>query len=93
MSSGSNKLIRVFGIAFGLAAVVGSVVGQGILRTPGVVAEATCSPVVIIAIWIAGAVVALISAFAFAELGASGKELECLQHLCCCLPSSGIFPC
>jgi APA family basic amino acid/polyamine antiporter len=37
MSSGSNKLLRVFGIAFGLAAVVGGVVGQGILRTPGVV--------------------------------------------------------
>jgi hypothetical protein len=33
MSSGSNKLLRVFGIAFGLAAVVGGVVGQGILRT------------------------------------------------------------
>lgn len=71
MSSGSNKLLRVFGIAFGLAAVVGSVVGQGILRTPGVVAEATGSPVVIMVIWIAGAVVALISAFAFAELGAA----------------------
>ena len=41
MSSGSNKLLRVFGIAFGLAAVVGGVVGQGILRTPGVAAEAT----------------------------------------------------
>jgi len=71
MSSGSNKLLRAFGVAFGLAAVVGSVVGQGILRTPGVVAEATASPAVIMAIWIAGAVVAIISAFAFAELGAA----------------------
>lgn len=71
MSSGPNKLLRVFGVAFGLAAVVGSVVGQGILRTPGVVAEATASPIVIMAIWIVGAVVALISAFAFAELGAA----------------------
>ena len=71
MSSGSNKLLRVFGIAFGLAAVVGSVIGQGILRTPGVVAEATDSLLVIMAIWVAGAVVAMISAFAFAELGAA----------------------
>jgi APA family basic amino acid/polyamine antiporter len=71
MSSGSNKLLRVFGIAFGLAAVVGGVVGQGILRTPGVVAEATGSPIVIMAIWVAGAAVAMISAFAFAELGAA----------------------
>jgi APA family basic amino acid/polyamine antiporter len=71
MSSGSNKLLRVFGIAFGLAAVVGGVVGQGILRTPGVAAEATGSPIVIMAIWVAGAAVAMISAFAFAELGAA----------------------
>lgn len=71
MSFSSNKLLRVFGIAFGLAAVVGSVVGQGILRTPGVVAEATGSPAVILAIWIAGALIAVISAFAFAELGAA----------------------
>ncbi|MFN2098592.1 APC family permease [Altererythrobacter sp. MF3-039] len=71
MSSGSNKLLRVLGLAFGLAAVVGSIVGQGILRTPGIVAEATSSPAVIIAIWVTGAMVAIISASAFAELGAA----------------------
>jgi APA family basic amino acid/polyamine antiporter len=71
MSSGSNKLLRVLGLAFGIAAVVGSVIGQGILRTPGIVAEATGSPAVIIAIWVVGAVIAIISAFAFAELGAA----------------------
>ncbi len=71
MTQSRNRLLRVLGLAFGLAAVVGSVIGQGILRTPGIVAEATGSPVVIIAIWIAGAVVAIISASAFAELGAA----------------------
>jgi APA family basic amino acid/polyamine antiporter len=71
MSSGSNKLLRVLGVAFGLAAVVGSVIGQGILRAPGIVAEATTSPAIIILMWVAGAVIAVISAFAFAELGAA----------------------
>lgn len=66
-----NHLLRVLGIAFGLAAVVGSVIGQGILRSPSIVAEASGSGVVIIALWALGAGIALISAFPFAELGAA----------------------
>lgn len=64
-------MLRVLGLAFGLAAVVGSVIGQGILRSPGVVAEATGSGAVIIALWVAGALIALLSALPYAELGAA----------------------
>jgi APA family basic amino acid/polyamine antiporter len=67
----TNHLLRVLGIAFGLAAVVGSVVGQGILRSPSIVAEASGSPAVLIGLWALGAGVALVSATAFAELGAA----------------------
>ena len=35
-----GKLLRVLGLGFGLAVVVGGVVGQGILRGPGIVAAA-----------------------------------------------------
>lgn len=66
-----GQLLRVLGLAFGLAAVVGSVVGQGILRSPGVVAQATSDPLIITALWIAGALITLLSAFAYAELGAA----------------------
>ncbi|MFZ9395160.1 MAG: APC family permease [Erythrobacter sp.] len=66
-----GELLRVLGLAFGLAAVVGSVIGQGILRSPGVVAEATGSATVIIALWVAGALVAMLSALPYAELGAA----------------------
>jgi len=69
--SGSNHLLRVLGLVFGLAAVVGSVIGQGILRSPGVVAEATGSGAVIIGLWIAGALISCLNAFAYAELGAA----------------------
>ena len=71
MRQGSNQLLRVLGMAFGYAAVVGAVVGQGILRSPGIVAEASGSVWVIIALWLAGALVALISALPFAELVAA----------------------
>lgn len=66
-----NHLLRVLGLAFGLAAVVGSVIGQGILRSPSIVAEASGSPAVLIGLWALGAGAALISAFAYAELGAA----------------------
>lgn len=67
----SGHLLRILGVGFGLAAVVGSMVGQGILRTPGMVAGAVHTPVLIIACWVLGAVIAAISAFAYIELGAA----------------------
>ena len=66
-----EQLLRVLGLAFGVAAVVGAVVGQGILRSPGEIAQASGSPALIISLWIGGGLVALVSAFAFAELGTS----------------------
>ncbi|KLE33815.1 APC family permease [Aurantiacibacter luteus] len=66
-----GHLLRVLGVVFGLAAVVGSVIGQGILRSPGVVAEATGSETLIVALWIAGALLNCLLALGFAELGAA----------------------
>jgi APA family basic amino acid/polyamine antiporter len=67
----AGELLRILGIGFGLAVVVGGVVGQGIMRTPGIVAGAIPSPALIIGIWILGGVIILIDACATVELGAS----------------------
>ncbi len=64
-------LLRVLGLAFGVAAVVGGVVGQGILRAPGEVAEGIPYAELILAIWALGAVVTAIDAMSIAELGSS----------------------
>jgi APA family basic amino acid/polyamine antiporter len=48
--------------------VVGGMVGQGILRTPGIIAGAVHSPELILALWAMGALLAGISAFAYVEL-------------------------
>src|SRR5678815_447383 len=66
-----RKLLRILRVGFGLAAVVGSMVGQGILRTPGIVAGAVHAPGMILALWFLGAVFAAISSLAFMELGTS----------------------
>lgn len=66
-----GHLLRILGLAFGLAVVVGGVVGQGILRTPGIVAGAVPDPTLILALWALGGIVILIDACSWAELGAS----------------------
>ena len=66
-----GQLLRVLGLGFGIAVVVGGVVGQGILRTPGIVAGALHDPVWILAAWAAVGLFTLIDAFALVELGAS----------------------
>ncbi|WP_194745060.1 APC family permease [Thermaurantiacus tibetensis] len=67
----AGQLLRVLGLAFGLATVVGGVIGAGILRQPGVVAGAVGDPVVIVSLWVAGAIMAAVNAFTVVELGAS----------------------
>jgi APA family basic amino acid/polyamine antiporter len=66
-----GELLRVLGLGFGIAVVVGGVVGQGILRTPGIVAGALHDPVWILAAWAAVGLFSMIDAFALVELGAS----------------------
>ena len=39
-----GRLLRIFGLGFGLAVVLGGVIGSGILRNPSVVAEGFPDP-------------------------------------------------
>jgi APA family basic amino acid/polyamine antiporter len=64
-------LLRVLGLAFGLAVVVGGAVGQGILRSPGPVAAAVGSAGLILALWALGGLLAATDACAAVELAAS----------------------
>ena len=65
------ELLKVLGLGFGLAVVIGGIVGQGILRAPGIVAGALSNSTLIIAFWIAGGALAAITAFAPVELATS----------------------
>src|SRR5438309_6586637 len=68
-SSTSHALIRILGVGFGLAVIVGSTLGIGILRTPGLVAGQLPNATAILAVWIAGGLFTLLSAVCLAELG------------------------
>jgi basic amino acid/polyamine antiporter, APA family len=65
----TGGLRRVLGLGFGLAVIVGSTLGIGILRTPGLVAGQLPSASAVLAVWIVGGVYTLIGAVCFAELG------------------------
>ena len=67
----AGHLLRVLGLAFGLAVVVGGLVGQGIFRTPGLVAASVPYPWLMLALWVVGGLLVLIDACAMVELGAS----------------------
>jgi APA family basic amino acid/polyamine antiporter len=67
--STSRGLIRILGVGFGLAVIVGSTLGVGILRTPGLVAGQLPNATVILAVWIAGGLYTLVGAVCLAELG------------------------
>jgi APA family basic amino acid/polyamine antiporter len=67
----SHQLSRVLGIVFGLAVVVGGVIGSGIMRAPGVVALGLHNEPVTLLFWAVGGGVALLTAMPLVEAGAS----------------------
>jgi len=65
----STGLIRILGVGFGLAVIVGSTIGIGILRTPGLVAGQLPDRGAILAVWIVGGLYTLVGAACLVELG------------------------
>src|SRR5688572_4147134 len=66
----AGRLLKVLGVAFGLAIIVGNTIGMGILRTPGEVAARLPSVPLFMAVWLVGALYALLGALSTAELSA-----------------------
>lgn len=78
------ELLRVLGVAFGVAVAVGSIIGAGILRSPGEVAARLPAPALFLAVWIVGGTYALLGANSLAELGTmlprSGGQYVYARH-------------
>jgi len=61
-------LLRILGVAFGLAIIIGTSIGAGILRTPGAVAAHLGSGPLALLAWTLGGVYAVLGASALADL-------------------------
>ena len=70
-SAAPRGLLRILGLAFGVAVVVGGTVGMGILRTPGPVAGRLESAGLIYLVWVLAGIYALTATNVYAELAAS----------------------
>jgi APA family basic amino acid/polyamine antiporter len=64
-----GHLLRILGVGFGIAVIIGGAIGSGILRTPGLVAAQLRSPGIIIAVWLAGGIYAFCCTLSIIELG------------------------
>jgi basic amino acid/polyamine antiporter, APA family len=63
------RLVRVLGLGFGIAVVIGGTIGVGILRAPAPVMARTGSVPLAMLVWVFGGIYALLGASALAELG------------------------
>src|SRR5215467_13924386 len=72
--SASHRLRRVLGVGFGVAVIVGSTLGIGILRTPGMVAGALHSSSTTLIVWIAGGLYTLLGSICLTELGTMAPQ-------------------
>src|SRR5215204_5875888 len=64
-----GHLLRVLGVGFGLAVIIGNTIGAGIFRTPGTIAEQLPAAVPFLLVWLAGGIYAFLGAVSLAELG------------------------
>jgi APA family basic amino acid/polyamine antiporter len=65
----TGSLRRILGVGFGLAVIIGSTLGIGILRTPGLVAAQLPDRSGILAVWIVGGLYTLLGSVCLTELG------------------------
>ena len=65
---GRGHLLRILGVTFGVAVVIGGTIGSGILRTPGEVAAQLRAPWLIIGVWLLGGLYAVLCTLAVTEL-------------------------
>jgi APA family basic amino acid/polyamine antiporter len=65
-----GSLLKILGVGFGVAVVIGNTISAGIVRTPGEIAAWLPSVGLFLGVWILGGVYALLGANALAELGA-----------------------
>jgi APA family basic amino acid/polyamine antiporter len=65
-----GRLLKILGLGFGLAAIIGNTIGAGILRTPGEVAAQLPNAWLFMGVWVLGGLYALLGALSVAELGA-----------------------
>ena len=63
-----RSLFRVLGLAFGVAVIIGGMVGGGILRTPGAVAAQLPDVRLIYLVWVLGGLYVLVAVNTYAEL-------------------------
>jgi APA family basic amino acid/polyamine antiporter len=64
-----RPLLRILGVTFGLAVILGGTIGVGILRTPGTVAAELGSRGLILSVWALGGLYTLVGVVCFVELG------------------------
>lgn len=79
-----GRLLRVLGVGFGLAVIIGNTIGAGIFRTPGDIAELLPNGWLFIGVWLVGGLYALLGAIQIAELGTmlprSGGQYVFARH-------------
>lgn len=64
-----GHLLRVLGVGFGLAVIIGNTIGAGIFGAPGAIAEQLPAAVPFLLVWVAAGLYALLGAISLAELG------------------------
>jgi APA family basic amino acid/polyamine antiporter len=62
--------LRVLGVGFGLAVIIGNTIGGGIFSRPGAIALQLPHPALFLGVWVLGGLYALLGAISLAELGA-----------------------
>lgn len=67
----ANQLWKVLGTSFSIAVTIGGTVGTGILRKPGPIADQLHNPFLIISLWVAVAIYALLGVSCVLELSLS----------------------
>lgn len=64
---GTTGLLRILGVGFGVAMLIGNSVGAGIIALPGIVAGYVPDPPIILGLWVLGGLLAVAGSLVYSE--------------------------
>lgn len=81
--SQEKKQNKLLGVAFGIGLNVNTIIGSGIVTTPGIIWNRVKSPLIVLLLWSIGGIVSIAGSLSYVELGVrhkiSGGETKYLQ--------------
>jgi len=64
---------KILGVVYGIGMNINTIIGSGIVTTPGIIWKEVKSPIIVLLLWLIGGIISMAGSLSYVELGAMHK--------------------